>query len=212
MPVGFLEKFGGYRRAGEGGPRCRGRCRVGGWCLWLWSMLLAGQVVAGADDEAAAWQALSEGGHVALMRHSLAPGIGDPAGFEREDCTTQRNLSAGGRAQARAIGERFRENGVEASAVHASRWCRALETARLLGLGEVVPTPALDSFFRNRGEAEERTRAVHALIRDWDGGGALVLVTHQVNITALVGGGVGSGEIIVVRPREEGLTLVGRIR
>ncbi|MDI5891058.1 histidine phosphatase family protein [Halomonas rhizosphaerae] len=164
------------------------------------------------QGDAAAWQALAQGGHVALMRHALAPGIGDPGGFALDDCTTQRNLSGEGREQARQIGERFREQGIEVAAVHASRWCRALETAELLGLGEVFPTPALDSFFRDRGEADDRTRAARALIRDWDGEGTLVLVTHQVNITALVGGGVGSGEIVVVRPRREGLSRVGRIR
>jgi phosphohistidine phosphatase SixA len=175
-------------------------------------MLLAGRVTAGPTDEASAWQALAQGGHVALMRHALAPGTGDPPGFRLEDCDSQRNLSGEGREQARRIGERFREQGVEVAAVHASRWCRTLDTARLLGLGEVVPTPVLDSFFRHRSEADDRTRAARALIHDWDGEGTLVLVTHQVNITALVGGGVGSGEIVVVRPREEGLALVGRIR
>lgn len=164
------------------------------------------------QGDAEAWQALAQGGHVALMRHALAPGIGDPAGFVLDDCTTQRNLSADGREQARAIGERFRKRGIEVAAVHASRWCRALETAELLGLGEVIPIPALDSFFRDRGEADGRTREALALIRDWEGEGTLVLVTHQVNITALVGGGVGSGEIVVARPGREGLSRVGRIR
>ena len=51
----------------------------------------------GADaDEAALWKALRDGGHVALMRHAIAPGVGDPAGFRLDDCTTQRKLSAQG--------------------------------------------------------------------------------------------------------------------
>ncbi|MDW7748858.1 histidine phosphatase family protein [Halomonas sp.] len=166
----------------------------------------------GRQGDAAAWQALAQGGHVALMRHALAPGIGDPPGFVLDDCATQRNLSAEGREQARRIGERFREKGIEVAAVRSSRWCRALETAELLGLGVVNPTPALDSFFRDRGEADGRTRAVRELIRDWDGEGTLVLVTHQVNIAALVGGGVGSGEVVVARPGDKGLAVVGRLR
>ncbi|WFM71089.1 histidine phosphatase family protein [Halomonas sp. CKK8] len=164
------------------------------------------------QGDAAAWAALAGGGHVALMRHALAPGIGDPAGFVLDDCATQRNLSAEGREQARRIGERFREKGIEVAAVRSSRWCRCLETAELLGLGKVILTPALDSFFRDRGEADDRTRAARAMIRDWDGEGTLVLVTHQVNITALVGGGVGSGEIVVARPSGDGLDVVGRLR
>ncbi|MFO8045733.1 MAG: histidine phosphatase family protein [Halomonas sp.] len=209
MPKAFIEKLGGYRPAGNGG----GRRGAGWWRLCLWLMLLTGQIMAAEpDEEGQAWRALAQGGHVALMRHALAPGVGDPPGFRLEACDTQRNLSSEGREQARRIGERFHEQGIEVRAVYASRWCRTLETARLLGLGEVVPTSALNSFFRDRGKADARTRAARALIQNWDGKGTLVMVTHQVNITALAGSGVGSGEIIVVRPREEGLTRVGRIR
>ncbi|WP_280140164.1 hypothetical protein [Vreelandella arcis] len=39
----------------------------------------------------------------------------------------------------------------------------------------------------------------------------MLLVTHQVNITALVGSGVGSGEMIVVRPVGDEMQVVGRI-
>ncbi|MGM0981824.1 MAG: hypothetical protein ACQEXG_00155 [Pseudomonadota bacterium] len=63
MPDVFLAKRGGYRPAGEGGPSRGGRCRIACWCLCLWSMLLAGQLMAAeSKDEAAAWQALAEGG------------------------------------------------------------------------------------------------------------------------------------------------------
>lgn len=43
-----------------------------------------------------------------LLRHALAPGTGDPAGFRLGDCATQRNLSADGQDQARRIGAAFR--------------------------------------------------------------------------------------------------------
>ncbi|WP_083582092.1 histidine phosphatase family protein [Halomonas aestuarii] len=178
----------------------------------LWLMLGCGQALAEASDDAAAWAALADGGHVALIRHALAPGIGDPAEFVLGDCATQRNLSDAGREQARRLGERFRERGIEVGEVRSSRWCRCLETARLLGLGDVIPTPALDSFFRDRSTAERQTAETRALIEAWNGEGTLVLVTHQVNITALVGGGVGSGEVIVVRPDDAGLVRVGSFR
>jgi hypothetical protein len=48
-------------------------------------------------DTAAAWAALRAGTAVALKRHADAPGIGDPAGYRLEDCSTQRNLSELGR-------------------------------------------------------------------------------------------------------------------
>ena len=43
--------------------------------------------------------------------------------------------------------------------------------------------------------------------------GTVVMVTHNVNIAALTGQSVGTGEIVVVRPDGCcGLKLVGRIR
>jgi hypothetical protein len=52
--------------------------------------------IAGAE-EAEAWTALHAGRHVALMRHTDAPGgAGDPPGFRVDDCAAQRNLSAKG--------------------------------------------------------------------------------------------------------------------
>ncbi len=165
-----------------------------------------------ADTEAASWAALKAGGHAALMRHADAPGIGDPAGFRLEDCSTQRNLSEDGRRQARAIGDRFRRQGIREAPVYSSRWCRSLETARLLGLGEVTPHPGLDSFFRDAEQEERRTAEAKELIRRLRGGASAVLVTHQVNITALTGVFPREGEIVVVRADGDRIVVIGRIR
>ncbi len=163
-------------------------------------------------DEAALWAALREGGHVALIRHALAPGTGDPPEFRVDDCGTQRNLSPAGRAQARAIGERFRANGIDTAALFSSQWCRRLDTAREMVLGEVTPFPGLNSFFAGRSDEAQHTRAARALIAEQASGQhRLVLVTHQVNITALAGVFPAAGEIIVVRVDGDVLTLAGRI-
>ena len=62
--------------------------------------------------EAEAWTALHAGRHVTLMRDTDAPGgAGDPPGFRVDDCATQRNLSAKGRADAARIGARLRSEG-----------------------------------------------------------------------------------------------------
>lgn len=179
-------------------------------CLGL---LLPIAAACAETDEAALWAALREGGHVALMRHAIAPGVGDPAGFRLDDCTTQRKLSAQGRAQARAIGERFRANGIATAAVFSSQWCRCLDTARELALGEAVAFPGLNSFFADRGEEARHTAAVRALIGERARSPLpLVLVTHQVNITALTGVFPASGEIIVLRVDGDTPSVAGRIR
>lgn len=163
-------------------------------------------------DEGQLLAALREGRAVALMRHALAPGTGDPAGFRLGDCATQRNLSAEGRAQAEATGARLRAAGITRAQVYSSQWCRCLETARLLGLGEVTELPALNSFFGDRAHGPQQTAELSAFLRDRPPGPSLVLVTHQVNITAFTKGFVRSGEIVVVAlPLGEQPEVLGRI-
>ena len=152
---------------------------------------------------------------MALVRHATAPGTGDPENFRLDDCSTQRNLSPAGRDEARAIGEAIRARGVRVDAVHSSQWCRCLETARLLDLGPVTAMAALNSFFNRRptrATATRRLRAWLAQAQAAPSGGAVVLVTHQVVITALSGVFPRSGEIVVGAPQADGgFRLVGRI-
>jgi broad specificity phosphatase PhoE len=150
---------------------------------------------------------------VALLRHAEAPGAGDPPGFRLDDCATQRTLSAEGKAQARRIGEAFRRVGTPVEHVYSSQWCRCLETAQLLGLGPVSPLTVLNSFFTQDPDRRERqTAELRAWLDDRRPRGSLVLVTHQVNITALTGIFPASGEAVVVKLLSGGeVEVVGRI-
>jgi len=165
--------------------------------------------VAGADE--AAWRALGRPGAVAVMRHALAPGTGDPPGFVLGDCSTQRNLDARGREQARRTGEAIRARGVAVDRVATSQRCRARETAELLGLGPVQELPALNSFFADGSAREDQTRAVEAHLRALPATARVVLVTHQVNITALTGAHPRSGEVIVGAMGRSGFEVMGSI-
>ena len=161
----------------------------------------------------AAWDALRAGGKVALLRHALAPGTGDPAGFVLEDCATQRNLSDEGRAQAMRIGEAFGANDVAVDRVLSSGWCRCIDTA-VLAFGAAEVWPPLHSFFRDAGREPAQTAEARARVTAWAGPGTLVMVTHQVNITALTGIVPDSGEVIVLDPapdRPAGFAVAGRI-
>ena len=165
-----------------------------------------------SERDAALWNALRSGDHIALLRHAIAPGNGDPPEFRLGDCQTQRNLSVQGRDQATRIGELFRAHDIQGAQIFSSQWCRCLETARLLGLGPVEERPFLNSFFNDYARREPQTR----MLREWLDQQALsepiVLVTHQVNITALTGVYPGSGELVIVRRSETGdLTVVGTI-
>jgi phosphohistidine phosphatase SixA len=167
---------------------------------------------AGASD---IWQTLRDGrGYAVLMRHALAPGSGDPAGFRLGDCSTQRNLSPEGRRQAVAIGAQWRRERMPVDRVLTSRWCRARDTTRLLAVGKVRAYPALDSSFTvSDAVASRRTAKVRALIaRHRDRPGVLVLVGHQVNITDLTGVAPPSGGAVVVKANADGsLRVVGTL-
>lgn len=158
------------------------------------------------------WKVLGADG-IVLLRHAEAPGTGDPASFRLGDCSTQRMLSARGRAQARALGEGFRARGIAVGAVLASQWCRTRDTAELAFPGEVRDAPVFNSFFQeDAGQARRQTEAARAALAAWRGPGVLVVVTHQVNITALTGVFPASGEGVVVRPGADGsLQVLGRL-
>ena len=166
--------------------------------------------VAHAEDDAA-WHALRQGGHVALIRHALAPGTFDPPEFKIGDCSTQRNLSDEGRAQARALGDKFRKHGVTNVALYSSEWCRCMDTATEMRLGPVTPFPPLNSLHHERSQGIDQTEAVRKLIREHKGDRTLVLVTHQFNISRLVDTAAGSGEVVVVRMEGDALKVIGRI-
>ncbi|WP_275789915.1 histidine phosphatase family protein [Pararhizobium gei] len=160
-----------------------------------------------------AWATFRLPGTHALMRHATAPGIGDPANFRLGDCATQRNLDQRGRDEAEAIGAAIRAHGVPVNRVLTSQWCRTRDTARLLGLGTAREEPALNSFFEDSSTRQKQTRDVVTLLSSLSPQDKAILVTHQVNITALVGGGVSSGEIILVSVTPNGtLAVEGRIQ
>lgn len=129
-----------------------------------------------------------------MLRHALAPGTGDPPEFRLGDCSTQRNLDAAGRAQARALGERLKRAGVARATVYSSQWCRCLETARLVNLGPVVELPALNSLYNRPDSREKNVAALRAFFAALPAGGApVVLVTHQFTISEFTRGGTASG-------------------
>lgn len=163
-------------------------------------------------DDAPAWSMLGEGRAVLLLRHATAPGYGDPPGFVLEDCSTQRNLDQVGRLQAQRWGALLREKGVSDPKVFSSRWCRALETAQQMGLASVEPLPALDSFFAEPGREAAQTAALRQRLDSLPAALPVVLVTHQVNITALTGVFPGSGEgLILALPLGDPPRVLARI-
>jgi phosphohistidine phosphatase SixA len=155
-------------------------------------------------DEAAAWAALRQGGVVALMRHGDAPGVGDPPAWRLDDCATQRNLGEQGRAEARAVGARLREERIAVARVVSSPWCRCLDTARLVDVGPVQIEPTFANAFILRDRRESLRAGGRAVIAAWRGPGVLLVVTHGENIHALTGRSPATAEIVVVAAGGDG--------
>jgi phosphohistidine phosphatase SixA len=161
---------------------------------------------AGAND----WSKLTDG-TVVLFRHTNAPGVGDPPGFRLNDCATQRNLDETGRTQAQRIGQAFRERGIAVKAVVTSQWCRTRETAELAFPGQRKDEPAFNSFFQDREREAAQTRRALTVLQNFRGPGVMVVVTHQVNISALTGGFTSPGEGVVVHMQGGELKVLGRV-
>lgn len=155
------------------------------------------------------WRLLREGGCAVLMRHARTePGVGDPPGFTLGQCRTQRNLSAEGREQSRRLGQVFQREGITLGAVRSSAWCRCTDTAQL-AFGRAEVWPALNSFFQGQGNGAAQTRAVLQALATLRAPANWMLVTHQVNISALTGEFPAMGELFLVRP---GASPEGRLQ
>ncbi|HET8807423.1 MAG TPA: histidine phosphatase family protein [Methylophaga sp.] len=149
---------------------------------------------------------LTKPGYALLLRHALAPGVGDPTGFQLDDCATQRNLSMQGRQQARHIGHQLRAAGIKKAVVYSSHWCRCLETAELLGFGEPQPLSAINSFFQSK-DPNAKTKATKAFQQHLISGRhqtARIYISHQVNLSALLGGFAASGSGYLIYITEQG--------
>ena len=145
------------------------------------------------------WKPAQEGNKIILIRHSLAPGGGDPAGFKINDCKTQRNLNRVGIKQSKKIGKLFKKNKVPIDQVLSSQWCRCKDTAKY-AFKSYKEFTALNSTFQspyNRNETKQ-LKELYSFVKKWDGKGKnLVLITHYSIITAITNAVPSSGEIVI---------------
>ena len=176
----------------------------------------------GGRSEERAMSALAGGGHVLLFRHALTTGRdGD---VDVSDCATQRNLSPAGREQAETAGRLLRLRGIEIGRTIASEYCRARDTAQLLG-AEAIETMSnlnersihltlIEQFFGNSEKDEKILRPIRAIIESWKDSRNLLLVSHAPIIRNLTRNSLGMGEALVLKPNPKalrGFTVVGKI-
>ena len=145
------------------------------------------------------WKHAKDGDKVIFIRHALAPGRGDPKGFNIKDCKTQRNLDKIGIYQSKKIGEMFKEKKIKIDQVLSSQWCRCKDTANY-AFGDFKEFSALNSTYTPPYDQNEKQQIkdLKNFANNWKGeGGNLVLVTHYVIILAMTGEATRSGELVI---------------
>ena len=141
---------------------------------------------------------LRQGGCVLLIRHAQTePGIGDPPGFKLAVCSTQRNLSAAGQQSALRMGQWFKDRGLQPQTVLTSAWCRCVDTANL-AFGKSQLWAPLNSVFGDRLPLPDQTAALRQALAQLPAGQFHVWVSHQTNVTALVGQFLAMGESVIL--------------
>ena len=152
---------------------------------------------------------LKDGEKLIFIRHANAPGNGDPAGFNLNNCSTQRNLSEDGRKQAQRIGEFFNKNKIEIDKVLSSEWCRCKETAKI-AFKNYSTNSFLNSFYSSKfsKNKDKQVKAFNNYIKDLGNKKNLILVTHYVFISEVLNYGSSSGEIVV---SDKNFNIIGNI-
>ena len=146
------------------------------------------------------WKPAKNGDKIILIRHSKAPGFGDPPGFNIKNCKTQRNLSKEGVDQSKKIGKLFKKNKIKIDQVLSSQWCRCKDTAKY-AFKNYKEFSALNSTFQTPYDknAKKQINELKDYIQKWNGNGSnLVFVTHYVIITAITDVVPRSGEIVII--------------
>lgn len=166
--------------------------------------LTSPQVLAASDQTF--WENLATGHKILLVRHANVADDGFGSPFILDDsCFSERNLSDFGREQARWINQQLKAHQIHLQAVMSSPHCRTKETAELLanGLQAVTINPVLRlTKAVTPALAEQNIAATRALMRDFQGKGILVLVTHRPNIGELIYHTLEPAEMAVVEPFE----------
>jgi phosphohistidine phosphatase SixA len=162
---------------------------------------------------------LKQGGFVIFLRHAKTDwSQKDVEPFNFDDCSTQRNLSEEGRAQAAMIGEAYRVLEIPVGEVQTSPFCRCVDTAALaFGAYEINQDLAhipytTDKAGKNR-IAYLRKRTSEILGTVPPPGTNTVLVGHSPNLIPIVDiRSLPEGNSVLFKPDGNGsFKLVGMI-
>jgi broad specificity phosphatase PhoE len=91
----------------------------------------------------------------------------------------------------------LRKHQINFTEIESSQWCRCQETARLLNVGKVVSFTGLNSFFEEHADREQTLRKLKRYLDSLKQDELVLLVTHQVVISAVTGIYAPSGGVVL---------------
>jgi len=163
---------------------------------------------------------LRHGGYNIYFRHaqtdwSQSDRINKTGDWRSCDPARVRQLSDTGRATARAIGEAIRRLNIPVGRVLASPYCRTVETAKLMGIGDVETTNDVMNMRSANyvGGRDAVITSARRLLSTKPPVGTNTVITAHGNVArAATPVYPGEAEGIVFRPEEDGgFTFVGRL-
>ena len=135
--------------------------------------------------------------NIIFLRHSIAPGFGDPDYFNLNNCNTQRNLNEEGVLQSKNIGTYFKSNNIRFSEVLSSEWCRSKDTVKEMKIGKWKTFSGLNSFFQGYSNKNEVLKKLNKKLFSTSNNELVLMVTHQVVISKITGISPPSGGIVI---------------
>ena len=135
--------------------------------------------------------------NVIFLRHALAPGYGDPGNFRLEECETQRNLDSKGIEQAKLIGDYLKINNIQFSEILSSEWCRCIDTAYNMNIGEWKKFEGLNSFFQKFSIKSKVLNKLDTKLKGIKSDDLVLMITHQVVIYNITGISPPSGGFVL---------------
>jgi len=173
------------------------------------SLVLVCPSVAAADE--ALWALMRGGGQVIFMRHAVTtPGVGDPAGFRLDDCSTQRNLTTRDATTRAALGPRSGRAPFRSAACSRAHGVAA---SRPRGSPSAPRRPGRLSAISSTIARARRSRcALSEIAGRPPAGGNVVLVTHGSVVLPLTGIQPAPAELVVLTPEGFGrFRVAGRL-
>jgi len=150
---------------------------------------------------------LKQGGYVIVFRHGgTNRNMADTDPLHPDNVSQQRLLSAGGREQAKQVGEAFRKLGIPLGKVYTSQFNRAVETGKLISGKDVISTADITEggLVVTPIENDRRAEALKKLAATRpDPGTNTLVVSHKPNIIDAFGKDwfeIKEGEATVFRP------------